>query len=567
MKFSEMPYERPDLTVAIAQLQSFTERMRSAEDAGTAETVLREADKLMRHIQTLQVLVSIRHSIDTKDSFYADEMNFWDENIPVLQQYLQEWTVSLIGSPYRKDLEKVFGNTFFINAEIELKTFSPEIIPDLQKENELTQSYENLLASAQIPFEGKTLTLAQLGAYKADADDEIRLNAWKADGQWFLDNREELDRLYDELVKLRDGMGKKLGYKNFTELGYYRMTRNCYDRKDIEKFRAAVVKYIVPLADRIFRDQAERLGKEYPMNFADNALSFRSGNPKPVGTADDILSSGRRFYDELSPETGAFFRMMCENELLDVLAKEGKQSGGYCTSVFDYDVPFIFANFNGTRDDVETVTHEAGHAFAGYVNRDRVPVETIWPGMEACEVHSMSMEFFAWPWAELFFGDDTEKFKYAHLSGALTFIPYGTMVDHFQHEMYDHPEYTPAERHAVWKNLMSVYMPWQKIDGEIPVYGDGEGWQRQHHIYSLPFYYIDYCLAQTVALQLWALMQKSMPEAWDKYMKYTKLGGSKVFTELLSEAGLDSPFDETCFRNVCETAGAWLDAFDKEALR
>lgn len=298
------------------------------------------------------------------------------------------------------------------------------------------------------------------------------------------------------------------------------------------------------------------------MSFADNALEFRSGNPKPVGTPDEILAMGRKFYDELSPETGKFFRMMLDNELLDVLSTEGKRSGGYCTSIADYEVPFIFANFNGTQHDVEVVTHEAGHAFAAYMNRHRIPTSYIWPSMEGCEVHSMSMEFMVWPWAEGFFGEDARKFRYSHLSGALTFIPYGTMVDHFQHVVYEKPNMTPRERHNVWKELLGVYMPWMKLDGDIPFYSEGEGWQRQHHIYSSPFYYIDYCLAQTVALQMWAMEQKDRKDAWEHYMAYTRQGGSCVFTELLKNAGLESPFEESCLSGVCRTASEWLKDYD-----
>jgi len=215
---------------------------------------------------------------------------------------------------------------------------------------------------------------------------------------------------------------------------------------------------------------------------------------------------------------------------------------------------------------VEVVTHEAGHAFAAYMNRDRVPMSYTWPSLEACEVHSMSMEFFAWPWAEGFFGKDTQKFYYSHLSGALTFIPYGTMVDHFQHIVYEKPDMTPAERHGVWKELLGIYMPWMKLDGDIPFYAEGEGWQRQHHIYSSPFYYIDYCLAQTVSLQFWALLQKDQKNAWEHYMAYTRQGGSRTFTELLKNAGMESPFEEKCLRTVAQTAKDYLEHFDLSVL-
>ena len=275
-----------------------------------------------------------------------------------------------------------------------------------------------------------------------------------------------------------------------------------------------------------------------------------------------MLAAGKRFYEALSPETAEFFHVMLDNELLNVLSTEGKQTGGYCTGIPDYEVPFIFANFNGTQGDVEVVTHEAGHAFEAWMNRKRIPLEYCWPSMEACEVHSMSMEFFAEPWAEEFFGDDARKFRYSHLAGALTFIPYGTMVDHFQHVVYEKPEMTPQQRHAVWKELLGVYMPWMKLDGDIPFYSDGEGWQRQHHIYSMPFYYIDYCLAQTVSLEFWKMIGENKEEAWQRYMAYTVQGGSRTFTDLLKNAGLVSPFDEECLKGVCEKASAFLDAYD-----
>ncbi len=566
MEFSEMTYARPDLEALKQQIAALTAELYEAATYTEARVAFLAYDRLERHIETLSTLASIRHSINTRDKYYELEMNFWNDALPQLEQFTQNWTLTLLDSPFREEFEKEFGELMFQDAEMELKTFSPEIIAQLQEENALKQEYEKLLATAQIPFEGSVYTLSQMIPFKSDPDDDRRLAAWKAEGQWYRSNQPALDEIYDRLVHLRDAMGKRLGYEGYTTLGYYRMGRNCYTKEDVEKFRKAVRDYVVPVADSICRRQAGRIGKSYPMSFADNELEFRSGNPKPCGSADEILQTGLQFYEELSPETGIFFRTMMDEGLLDVLSKEGKESGGYCTGIPDYGVPFIFANFNGTQHDVEVVTHEAGHAFAYYMNRDRVPMSQCWPGMEGCEVHSMSMEFMAWPWAEQFFGGDARKFRYSHLSHALTFIPYGTMVDHFQHIVYEKPEMTPKERHGVWKELLGVYMPWLKLDGEIPFYSEGEGWQRQHHIYSSPFYYIDYCLAQTVSLQFWAMMQHDRGKAWDTYMAYLKQGGSRVFTELLSNAGLASPFDESCLRNVCAEAQKWLDGYDLRGI-
>ncbi len=562
MKFSEMPYERPDLAAVKQQFADLLAELQAAPDYAAAREVFLREQTLSKHIDTLANLASVRNTIDTRDKFYDEEMNFWNEALPQLQECENAWSKAMLASPFRRDFAAEYGDLMFVNAEIADKAFSPEILPEMAEENKLTTEYGKLIASAQIPFEGGVYTLSQLSPFKNDPDDARRLAAWQAEGKWYKEHQAEFDGIYDKLVHLRDTMGKKLGYEGYTTLGYYRMGRNCYTKADVEKFRAAVVKYLVPLADSIYREQAKRLGKQYPMNFADNALMFRSGNPTPCGDADAIVAQGKKFYDELSPETSEFFNKMLDDQLMDLLSTPGKAGGGYCTGLGDYAVPFIFANFNGTQHDVEVVTHEAGHAFAAYMNRNRIPYATVWPSMEGCEVHSMSMEFFAWPWAEGFFGKDARKFRYSHLAGALTFIPYGTMVDHFQHIVYEKPDMTPKERHGVWKELLGVYMPWMQLGDEIPFYGEGEGWQRQMHIYQSPFYYIDYCLAQTVSLQFWAMLQKDRAEAWSHYMAYTLQGGSRVFTELLKNAGLTSPFEESCLRRVCETAKQWLDNYD-----
>ena len=566
MKFKEMPYTRPDLKQVTDQMTEMTKALAEASSYEEARAVFLKWDEEERHLDTMQELATIRHTIDTRDPFYDAEDTWWNNASPQIQEYAQKWLDELLKSPYRQQLSEEFGDLVFINAEIARKCFSPEIIADLQKENELTQAYQKLIASAQIPFEGGVYTISQMSPFKNDSDDARRLAAWQAEGGWYKEHQAELDRIYDELVKVRTAMGRKLGYTDYTELGYYRMGRNCYTKEDVAKFREAVRKYVVPVADAIYRRQAERLGKTYPMSFADNVLEFRSGNPKPQGTADDIVAAGTKFYDELSPETGKFFHTMLDGELMDLLSTEGKAAGGYCTSIPDYNVPFIFANFNGTQGDVEVVTHEAGHAFAAWYNRKRIPMETVWPSMEGCEVHSMSMEFFGEEWAEDFFGKDARKFRYSHLAGALTFIPYGTMVDHFQHIVYEKPEMTPRQRHDVWKELLGIYMPWMKLDGEIPFYSEGEGWQRQLHIYSSPFYYIDYCLAQTVSLEFWAMIREDLKKAWTYYMAYTEQGGSRVFTELLKNAGLESPFDEACLRGVCEKASRYLDEYDLSGI-
>ncbi len=561
MKFSEIPYVRADLAHWKVMIEDVTARFQAAKSFEEADAIYQEAQICDIDYGTAVSLARIRRDIDTRDVFYDGEVNYYNQEMPKLQPVMKAWTQATLESPFRKELEEKYGAVPFINAEMAAKTFKPELVPDMQKENTLRNRYSKLIASAQIPFRGEVYTLSQLSPWKLNPDDETRLEAWKAEGQWYNEHGAELDEIYGELVAVRTDMAKKLGFDSFTPLGYLRMRRNCYGEQEIDDFRVAVQQYLVPVAKKLYRRQAERQGREFPLNFADKDLAFRSGNPKPAGGPVDILAMGDKFYSELSPETDVFWQFMREHEMLDVESKPGKAGGGYCSMVQSMRSPFIFANFNGTAHDVEVVTHEAGHAFAGFLNRDRIPSSTIMPSMEACEVHSMSMEFFAWPWAEGFFGEDARKFRYNHLKGALAFIPYGTMVDHFQHIMYQYPEFDPEERHQVWAELLQLYMPWVKL-GEVPFYGEGKGWQRQSHIYSSPFYYIDYCLAQTVALDFWARIQEDSDAAFATYLSYAKLGGSLTFTELLREAGLGNPFDPETLRRVCAAADAYLESYD-----
>lgn len=553
MKFSEMKYERPDVEIFRSMADSIKEQFSSAKTFEEADKAFLEWDSCSSHVETMMSIAYVRNSIDTTDRFYEEEVEYIDDVSPVFSQLQQEFTKLLVESSFRPQLEEKYGKLMFKNGEIFLSSFSPEIIPETQETNKIETAYQKLIASAQIDFEGEKRTISQMHPFKESRDDDIRRRAWTAEGSFYSGHQKELDDIYDKMVHLRDKMAHKMGYDNFVKLGYLQMTRNCYTPEDIEKFRKAVVKYIVPVADKLYREQAKRTGMEYPLTFADAALKFRDGNPLPKGSSQDILNTGKELYHMLSKESGEFIDIMFEDELMDVLSKKGKAGGGYCTQLPDYKVPFIFSNFNGTADDVEVITHEAGHAFAFYTARDIVPSANQSPTMESCEIHSMTMEFFGWLKSDDFFGKDSQKFRYSHLFSALTFIPYGTMVDHFQHIMYESPELTPDQRHDVWRQLLSEYMPWLRLDGS-PFYGEGKGWQRQIHIYENPFYYIDYCLAQTAALEFWVIMQRSHDEAWERYIKLVRKAGTQTFTELLDTAGLRSPFDEGSLKEIAETA-------------
>ncbi|MCL2409510.1 MAG: M3 family oligoendopeptidase [Oscillospiraceae bacterium] len=556
MKFSQMLYTRPELEATKAELTKLTEAFEQADSADKAVESYMAADKFLSKVHTMGTLAYIRHSIDTKDEFYEAEQEYFDEVAPLLEETVKRLELALINSPHRKALEQKFGNVMFKNIEIDLKTFNPSIIAELQQENKLCTEYDKLLASAQIEFDGKTLTLSQMTPYLENKDRNVRIAALDARSAWFKERADKLDELFDELVKLRVEIAKKLRFDNFVELGYYRMTRNCYDKDMVAKFREGVRKYIVPVAARLKQEQAERL--DLPgLKMYDDALLFPEGNEDPFGTPEEIVEQGRKMYHELSPETAEFIDFMLENELFDVLSRTGKSGGGYCATIDEYKSPFIFANFNGTSGDIDVLTHEAGHALNSYLTRDKEPSGLRDCTYETAEVHSMSMEFFTWPWMDKFF-KNADKYRYSHLAGALTFIPYGVMVDEFQHRVYENPGMTPRERNEVWKELEGIYRPWLDLS-DTPFFEEGRRWQSQAHIFERPFYYIDYCLAQTIALSFWAQTQEDRAPAWEKYLKFMEFTGTETFTSSIDKCGLPDPFDPEALRGTADAAAKWLD--------
>ncbi|CAM2976704.1 M3 family oligoendopeptidase [Paenibacillus sediminis] len=560
MKFSEFRYERPEKEVVIPKIKELIESFRSASTFEDQNEAMAAINRLRSEIDTQFQLVTIRHSIDTNDEFYKAEQDYIDELEPVLQEYVTDFYRALTESKFRTELEQKWGGQLFRLAEFSLKTFSPEIIEDLQKENKLRTEYAALIASAKIQFEGEERTLAQLIPFEQSTDREMRKRAAEAKYQFMADNEETLDRIYDDLVKIRTQIAHKLGYADYTELGYARMNRTDYNAEMVANFRQQVLEQIVPIASKLKERQRERIGVDR-LTFYDESFTFQSGNPTPKGDPDWIVQRGTEMYDELSPEMSAFFRFMIDNGLMDLVSKKGKQSGGYCTFISDYRAPFIFSNFNGTSGDIDVLTHEAGHAFQVYESRHFEVPEYWWPTFEAAEIHSMSMEFFTWPWMDKFFLEDTDKYKFDHLSSSLLFLPYGVAVDEFQHIIYANPEMTPAERKQAWRDLELKYLPHRDHDGNSYLERGGF-WQKQGHIYNSPFYYIDYTLAQICAFQFWKRMNENREDAWSDYLKLCRLGGSMSFTELVEQAGLISPFQDGCVSSVIEVIENWLNSVD-----
>ena len=541
-----------------AQCRQIEAALDAAQTRDAAAAAIRRWDDLRRQLETWSALVDLRFNQDTGNAEFKQAREYRDELAPKLTDLEVRIKRKLLASPLRPDLERKLGRQAFALWEADVMAFDPAIEQQLVQEAKLQAEYSELTASAELTFRGEKHNLSSIVKFREHPDRLTRHDAEQVRWQWYENNRPQLDRIFDDLVRLRHSMARTLKYDNYIGLGYKRMKRVDYTQGDVEQFRAEVREHLVPLARELRRQQAAALGVDKLM-FWDDVVFDPRGNPAPHGDHDWLVARATEMFDAMGPELGGFFRLMQEAKLMDLKNRERKSPGGFCTSFPTVGLPFIFANFNGTKHDVEVFTHEMGHAYQGYSSRNQPLIDYLWPTFESCEIHSMGLEFLTWPHMEKFFQADADRFRRIHLAQGLLFIPYGVAVDHFQHAVYERPEATPAERHAMWQEMERTYLPWRDY-GDLPHVAGGGFWQFQRHIYLSPFYYIDYTLAQTCALQLWVRSRRDAQGTLAAYHALCRRGGEGPFQELARSAGLKSPFERGCLAGVAEQARGVLAA-------
>lgn len=561
MKVSEMPYQRITVEEFKLQAEKIIEKIKNANSAEELKNIRNEFNKMSEEVETACALANCRFTLNTRDEFYNAEMDYYDNAMPLFSEIENEYKKAMLDSPYRAEAEKLINPRVFKGFEMSLKTFSPEVIEDLQTENALVTRYSKFMGELAFEFDGEKMPLSVLRGKLEDDSRDIRRKAAEAIGKTMEANADTFDEIFDGLVKIRTQIARKLGYKNFVELGYYRMGRVDYDKKMVAAFRKSVEIDIVPAVAELKECIRNRLGLDKIMYY-DDAISVTGEMPRPVIDTPAIFANALKMYNDMKPEIGDFMQRMLDAEAFDVEARDGKFGGGYCTTFAKYKQPFILANFNGTSGDIDVITHEFGHALAAdYMFKFAQPDYPT--GMETHECHSMSMEFLCHKYMDCFFGANTDKYRYKHIVDALSFIPYGTIVDEFQHIVYENPELTPAERKAEYLKLEKKYRPYLSFDG-IPYLELGTRWQYQMHIYESPFYYIDYCIAQCVALGFLRLSREDFDSALEKYVDFLKKTGGISLTELIEGAGLESPFGEGALTKTAKSASDIIEAVAKE---
>lgn len=555
--FSSLEYTRPDFEAVGAFAGEMVKRIQDAASYGEVKSCMEEMEKISGHMETMATIVHIRHTLNTADEFYEKENQYIENVIPTIMPRLVAMNDALMNCPFRPQLEEEYGKQLFVGMELQKKSFCEKNIPLMQRDAVLCDEYQKIMASARIPFRGEDRNLYGVQSFFEDDDREVRRAAVRAYSDFYHANEARLEEIWDELIQVRNEMGRNLGYENFIPLGYLQQGRTDYGEKEVAAFREQVVRELVPFCRKLYDLQRERLGVDTLMVY-DEKKVFPDGNAKPAGDDDYMIAQSRRMYHDMSPETGEFIDFMIDHELMDLKNRPGKASTGYMTYLTELKAPFVFSCFNHTIFDMQVLSHELGHAFAGYMAMKTQPISQYYSETtDIAEIHSMTMEQFAYPYAELFFGDQADKYRFQHLQEAMTFVPFGTAVDEFQHICYANPGLTPKERTLEWKKLEEKYMPWRKYDKD-DFFDRGGYWYHKLHIYLYPMYYINYTLTTMGAMEFAARNEKDHEAAWKDYLKLCSCGGSMSYLETLKYAHLSNPFEEGSVKAAVEYAGRIL---------
>lgn len=550
-KFSETVYKRPDFVAVKKSIKLALKKVKKADSAAEVAEALKQNAETMQNAETAYVTASIRNTMDTTDPFYDGEMQYYNKALPSLMPLSKKLNDAVLASPHVEGLKELFGVQIINLYRADSLVQSSRIVPCLISEGKVCTEYSKTAAGCSTDFRGENCNFYGLMRHMSSPDRVERKEAFLAWADMYKGISDKLDRQYDKLIRLRTKMAKKLGYSSYTPLAYLQRRRFDYTQQDVAAFREQVRTEITPLVAQMRAEQAKRIGVE-KLYYYDEELMFPDGNAVPMGSKDGMLEAASRMYRELSPETGEFFDFMTRHELFDLETRPGKHMGGYCTFLAKYKAPFIFSNFNGTSADVDVLTHEAGHAFEAYTASRIQPLDEYYSSTsEINEIHSMAMELFTHPWMDKFFGQNADKYRFAHLSGCISVIPYLTCVDEFQHGVYASPDMTAKQRRELWRSIERKYMPWRDYDG-VEFLEEGGFWMQKQHIFLYPFYYIDYALAQLGALELYNRMNTDREAAWNDYMALCRAGGSKPYLELLKLAHLSSPFAPDTVHKILE---------------
>ncbi len=452
-----------------------------------------------------------------------------------------------IAHPLRHQLPKARYEVFDRNTALQVELFRPENIPLETEEAKLSQQYQKLSGSLTVQFRGEEKTLVQMARYLEDPDRALRQEAWELTANRRLQEAEKMEDIFDELLKLRQQIARNAGFKNYVDYSFRKLRRFDYTPADCVQFQDAIEKEIMP----VVRDlQARRRGQLGLSSLRPWDLGVDPLNRPPLRPFEQVegmVSNTQKVFNQLDGALGKGFQQMQDLRLLDLANRKGKAPGGYQSTLAEARLPFIFMNAVGVQRDVETILHEAGHAFHALATRPEELYAYRDAPIEFCEVASMSMELLGNEFIENFYAPpEAKRARHDHLEGIMKIFPWIATVDAFQHWVYSHPGHSRVERKAAWEQLMD------RFGGDVDWNGYEKArtymWHRQLHIFLHPFYYVEYGIAQLGALQVWANSKRDKSKALADYKKALALGGSRPLPELFSTAGCKFEFSQTTMK-------------------
>ena len=559
MIFTEIAYTPINFELASSELNRLITRIEIASNYKEQLDLIFQLDKYYNSIFSNITLANIRHDLDTSDPYYLNEVNM---NIIYAQDFssiLKKFYSIILKSPFVIDLMNEFGNYYFHKIELKTKLFDESLKELYIEENLLSKEYNELLSKAIVSIDDIKYNLSELNHLKVSNDRNLRKKVFEAEKIFINENSNRLQSLFSELLFIRNKIAQSLGYDNYMLYAYDSLERTDYSNKEIKKFRENILKYILPILNKYREIQKQNLQLDKLYSY-DLPCLFQDGDPKINGDIQLVLDNFKYMLEELSPASNVFINEMLNNKMLDLQSRNNKRLGGYCTYISSELSPFVFCNFTGGSTDIRVLAHELGHAFQMYESmRNQKISENYMPSYETCEIHSKSMELILLDWSILFFGNDAKKYKFSQMIRSLTTIIDACLIDEFQECIYVDNIVNPIERDKVWYSLKQKYNT-TNLEEDSGL-DHTPKWLMIAHVFNTPFYYIDYALAQTCALQFWKNFQLKPFEAWQKIMPLYKSGGSKSFLNLIDDVGLTSPFIEGAVINAANIMDNELNYF------
>lgn len=527
-----------------------------------------DLEKWLKDMSELEAVISedacwrqIRMTCDITDKSLEEAFAYFCMEIqPKLQPYADALNKKLLESPFVKELDPDLYKTYLRNVEKQVKLFREENIPIQAELSVMAQQYGVIAGKMTIKVKDQEYTLQQAAKFLENSDRSLREEVFTKTGARRLEDRKALDDLYTGLILKRDQVAKNAGFANYRDYKFEELGRFDYTKEDAFQFHEAIKAHIVPLVQQILEKQKAKLQLDTLRPWDTEAEPVGVKPLEPFHTGEELVNKAIATFDELGPFFGNCLRVMKQMGRFDLESRNGKAPGGYNCPLAETGVPFIFMNAAGQMKDLTTMVHEGGHAVHSFLSHHLALSAFKEYPMEIAEVASMSMELFTMDYWNIFFDDETQlrRARLQQLERAITIFPWIATIDKFQHWIYEHPQHTTEERTAKWLEILNEFSPavvdWSGHEDYRAI-----TWQKQLHLFEVPFYYIEYGIAQLGAIAMWKQFKENKTQALNNYVQALSLGNTKTLPELYKAAGIKFDFSPAYVKELADFVKAEIE--------